>query len=378
MAVGLVALIVAASASASGFISGSGSGETYLRAEQATQMSLTTVAGTQKCSNQKLEGTMPAPTEHLSVPVTKDAECSLGTLKMNGCKFILNPGQGNVDIGPNGCGPVTLFGGCQITIPTQYGLSTTYQNVGSGSEAYVLVSLSTSSLSYTENLSSCGKGTYGNGKLVVEWALKAYSDAARTAQTSLRVGAANGLYLAGNPGKLEAEAYDAAVIGEQSQIFTFNATAGKVKCVSALFDGDQISSSVSSWLLGISAYSGCTAFGLTGKVTTNGCGYTFGVGGSGPYTGSQELSCGAKGLEFVALQGGEPRCTISIPSQALGSVSYENTGAGSAREVVATVSGSGNSYSISYPPGKEEGKCGSTGSYTNGTNSGAITLHSFH
>jgi hypothetical protein len=380
-AVALMALTGAASASAaSGFISDSTTGATHLLSNSPSKFQFNTSMGNQNCWGIDLTGTMEVPTENLSL--SDDGECSLGAWKMNGCKITFQPGQGTFAIGPANCGPIVVGTTCQVSIGYQNGLKASYENwtpaEWEGTKKWVNVKAEVNNLKYTQTKCNEGKGLQTNGVLTGTWQLKGYGNASHTEPVNLRVGGANGLYIGGSPAKLEAETYDAAIVSKQSTAFEFGISTGKIRCLT-LAGANQIAGSASSFSLKGLGYTSCAGFaGFTVKVTSNSCSYGFEVANSGPpYTGTQSLNCGEKGLEAAVMSGGEPRCIVSIPTQTLAAIGYENIGSGSSREVVANTSGEGKTYTVSYPKGESVPTCGKSGTYNNGTVAGAITLYSF-
>jgi hypothetical protein len=373
MALALTALTGAASASASGFVSEEY--PDYLTAYESSPFYLTAGGITQNCTGPSLGATMGNATEALTLPAIADGKCSLGPMKMNGCKFIFYPTTATMGIGPGGCGPITVNGGgCEISIGAQSGIPTTYLNEGSGENQVVRISFNTNSLVYTQNngIYCGGKGTFYGGKFGGAWLLKGFQNPSHTVPTGIHVGAANGLYLGGG-GSLEAEAFPASVIGEQTKTITLNTTGvGKVKCTSALFNGEIPSSSSE---LSLSAeYQSCVALGLLSTINMNSCHYVLHFPGSG----TADIACGKAGDAIEVSVGEAKVCTVKVPAQTIAGASYENTGTGSGRQVIANLAGEGNAYTIAYPKGETEGKCGKSGSFSNGTTSGAITMHALN
>lgn len=127
-----------------------------------------------------LSGTLNTAAKTLSTSPEWPGLCtgplsSLAEFKANGCKFeftATSGGNGEMAIGPAGCGPMIIqgqVGFCNIEIGPQSGLEnqTTFTNEGSGSTAYVLAQVSLGNLKYTE----CGTKTHENGVYSGSWKL---------------------------------------------------------------------------------------------------------------------------------------------------------------------------------------------------------------
>jgi hypothetical protein len=184
----MVALAGPTSAMASPFISES-ENTTYAGTGLGSGQSLGLSVGTITCGNASMSGfSAPKTAETLSATVA-DPTCNFfGSLPMktNGCNFILRPGaetetnkfDGTIEIGPPGCGPITLKSEiCEITIGAQSGLAASFQNSGSGSTAAVTVNLNATKLKYTTSGSFCGgaKTSHEDGTYKASWLLNGNS-----------------------------------------------------------------------------------------------------------------------------------------------------------------------------------------------------------
>jgi hypothetical protein len=143
LALALTAFVGVASASAVEF--SSESENNYVQGKTGTEMVLSSFQGVQKCkplseSGVFLSGSFKGKTAaSLTLQSTSDHKCNTGTLTMNTCQFILHPGAGTFDIGPETCAPIGLFWfGKYMTIGYQTGMKAKYWNQGSGSSASVL------------------------------------------------------------------------------------------------------------------------------------------------------------------------------------------------------------------------------------------------
>ncbi|HYQ77528.1 MAG TPA: S8 family serine peptidase [Solirubrobacterales bacterium] len=111
------------------------------------------------------------------------------SLTMNGCRLEFHPGgeewgeqRGTMDIGPPGCGPITLnLGGCILSIPSQgmqrlpfeqaFGYAS-YRPEGSGDFQQLRIEVRNTALEYNLSGSLCGRyGTFTNGTFAGEWLL---------------------------------------------------------------------------------------------------------------------------------------------------------------------------------------------------------------
>jgi hypothetical protein len=306
-------------------------------------------------------------------------------LKMNGCKFIFHPGAeesaghfgGTFDIGPAGCGPITIVSKvCEITIYPKTGLTAHYTNVGEGSKAEVVIDLSATGLETSGKGSACSGGS--GGEIEGTWHMAAYNSSGTQKGVHVAAHPPVGLYVAGKKSeeeaaqpKFNAEEYPVSITGGQSGVNSFYTESGESSCSTVSVTGSA--SAATSTLTLDPTFGGCVSLGLESTASTSGCHYVFHVTNSGPpYAGSLELACEAgHQLEFSPQSGGKSICTTAFPAQTLGTVKYENLGTGSGRYVLANnIFGSGLQYSISGGAGK----CGKEGSHSDGEFEGGIKL----
>jgi hypothetical protein len=396
--VAVMALALTAIGGASTALAGSGSGfvaksypgffvgSTYAGGEHILNVN----AGTIKCPTPELTAGVGTGFETVSASI-ESVKCggAGGTLAANGCKLIFHPGTiisgttfaGTVDIGPSGCGPIVIpISACQVQIGAQTGLTVTYENLGTGSTASVLVKSTFANMKYTQpSGGGCGgSGTFENGSFNGTWQIKNYSNAGHTSQQGVKISPekAVGLYLAGkkseekvNQPKFEASKYPVVIDGNQlssAQPFKFTTAAGNFKCADALLHG-EVSSSTAALALKADS-TGCKAFGQSATVTMNSCYYVFGVANAdSPYSGSLTLACNTPG-DVVSVT--VSNCSVTVPPQTLGTLAYENLGAGNERQVAGSVTGEGLAYSIAGPGTS----CGTAGSYVDGKFSGPFDL----
>jgi hypothetical protein len=335
-------------------------------------------------------GSVSGPTETLPTTVSL-TECTSGaegkvTVKMNGCKFIYHPavGAGTFDIGPAGCGPVTMEGSsCTRTLSPQNGLSATFSNEGSPSK--VRIEHNATGVQYAVTKGSkalCGSG--GNSTFTGTGALKAFNEGGT--QVDAKAIPGTGFYLTGkesgepaNQPKFEAESYPVTLTGVQDpaskQVLTIGANR-KVSC-QAVDTGSTASGATSQLTLNV-AYSGCTLevlesqFPATYKM--NGCSLTLNALNVGPpYSGSLGIACAKEGeaIEIDTTSAGTPLCTYKISPQAgLTGVGLSNVGTGTERGVTATYGVSG--LTVTRAKGTLAA-CG--GASQSATYAGATTLH---
>jgi hypothetical protein len=306
----------------------------------------------------------------------EDYKCAVpgpATMKLNGCSLTFHPGaeikefpgdfNGTLDIGPAGCGPLTIVwgGGCELKFYPKTGLSAYFFNEGSGKMASVRISVQAEGIKTAGN---CG-GTGEKGEYWGEWELVGSTSPTMTNPTGIAVSTNAALYLEGAPTKFNGEVYPEPLRGSVStaNVFTIPST-GTVSCKKGSFSGSLAAPSTQLSLA--AAYSECPAFGFAKTIVkNNGCNVV--LNATTASSGTASLSCPegkAFTVEPTAL--GVPICAISFPSQSLGSVTYETVGIGVNRKVVAAISASG----IQYTSSNEKSSCGPSGS--NATFSGGL------
>lgn len=391
MALALTALAGAstASASGSGFVAEAYPGFLVGSAYGGGEHILATNVGTIKCPTPELTAGVETGFETVAANIGS-VKCggAGGTLVANGCKLIFHPGglsgskfEGTVEIGPSGCGPIVVpVSGCQVQIVAQTGLAATYETLGAGSTASVLVKASFSGLKYILPSGCSGPGTYENGSLTGTWQIKNYLNLGHTAQRGVRINQekAVGFYLSGkkseesiNQPKFEASKYPVVIAGNQlsaTQPFKFTTAAGSSKCAGAQLHGEVFGTTAALALKADNT--GCKAFGGDATVTMNSCYYVFGVANADPpYSGSLALACAKLG-DTVKINGTALNCSVTIPPQTMGTLAYENLGAGPEQRVAGSVTGEGLAYSVAGPGTF----CGAAGSYVDGKFSGPFEL----
>jgi hypothetical protein len=385
-ALALTAAVGATGVSASGFVSDSG--YTTISGTPYGEGVLSIVVGPWKCNSPAFAQVIKNQANPLTTTALKDAACGTPTLKTNGCQLSFRPGAetspgnfgGTIDIGPAGCGPMSLtVSGCTTTIGAQSGLNATFENVGSGEKAVVYANLNSGGLKYSvTGKSGCPVGSFTGG-WTTTWLLTAFNEAG--ALTGLHVVKNAGVYMAGEKSeeaakqpKLNAEKYPVSLLGSQTTALSFGVNAGSAKCSTIQFDGKLAAASAEQSLN--SEYSGCTVFGFGGTIASNGCQYVLHVLNSGPpYTGTADIACPAgKSIEIVAKLAGVLKCKETISSQSgLEGVTFSTVGAGSERGVEVKFNLAGIKYT--QTAGEGAGSCKSAGAFSDGTLTGATTLY---
>lgn len=245
-----------------------------------------------------------------------------GELKANGCRFELNADYNTVDIGPAGCGPMTMQQQtCTTYILPQNGIPATYgAGPTEGGFSTLKVSVATSKLKYRE-CTSTGE-LREDGTLNASFRIRGKTQAG--AQISLSLTNASYVNL------LSAEKYPATLSSNTGKtgegLFSFG-SAGTARCA-ATYSGTL--ASVWEYAELVPTFSGCSTFGVAnGTVNPNGCKFSLSV-----LTGNQIINCPAGKAVTVA---GPPSlgCEASIGSQeGLAGGKSENTTAPNGRAAV--------------------------------------------
>ena len=327
-----------------------------------------------KCGGSFTDSTTQATSETLTTNSLAFQNCNVGNeVKTNGCQLTFDPKaesspgtfEGAFAIGPPSCGPmtVTYAGSCNVTISPTTGKKATFTNSGVGAEREVKIALVAEGLTYTN---SCGGGG-SNGVYEGTWEMEGYNGGKRRAiKVSPSFEPGPGIHV--ESGAFAAEGYPRPITGTQSPQLVLTTPGGEVKCTGTL--GGKLTSAASALPL-TTAFSSCTAFGLSATVAMKSCGYTLQVAAGGPpFTGTASIACSKEGDEIAVtpMMFGFPVCTMTVPPQALGSVGYENLGSGKTEHVLAKISGSGIKYQGS------SSVCNSAGWHTDGTFKGGIDL----
>jgi len=165
--------------------------------------------------------------------------------------------------------------------------------------------------------------------------------------------------------QFRSEAYPVSVEGVQTTKQKLVTTGGTVRCETAKLSATLSAPSAS--LLAAPTYGECTAYGFAGAtVSANSCKYSLdSTNEAAPFTGTMSIVCSKEG-DAIEVHAGN--CTTSLRAQtALASLSFENSGSGAGRTILATWNVSGITYT-------ESAGCFNPGTRSNGTYTGSIRL----
>jgi hypothetical protein len=314
------------------------------------------------CKQSSISGSISKPGD----PYVANAlysECSYYAgqmlVNMGTCTYQFNVGEetspgyftGTLTIGPVGCAISLTAPGCKQTIPAQTARATiNYTNTtGTGGYPVLLIDADVSGLTYTTEGVNCAGPASGTGWIEGEWEVKAVDGVGKALGTWVE--SRNGLYVVTGEKSpsLTAEILPASISGQQSSTSKqkFNTNNGTTFECSGISYSGSISSASSQFDL-TPSYSGCklvvVGSNLSATVNSNGCTYRYTVTGSSPYSGTVALVCPeGKSLEVTA----SVACTLKIPAQTLGTVTYTNSIGQTGRSVSTSASGSKLSYSTS-------------------------------
>lgn len=365
LALVLVTALGAASASASELVSEQDS-VTYLKGTSTTNHYFGFGGGVLSCAPQGFAGTSGKFAEEFGTSSVSNYLCGGGSeVKMNGCQLSFNPGHdisggagtkfgGSFDIGPAGCGPITInAGGCSTSFYPKDNLAAEFENVGSGATSYVKLHLNAAGLKYT--MATCGGTTKENGSYSGEWLLKGYKNAGATEQVGLHVEDRTvGVFMIGKESaeesaqpKLDAEFHPVELVGGQDTQHVLTVNSRTMKCTGV--ELDSTASAATSDLAIEAAYSGCTFSGLASTVSMNSCHYTLHIANAGPpYTGTMGVACAKEGDAIEIDAAGV--CKVKIAGQAgVAGASLANVGAGTERGVSLSLGLKGVKATVSGP-----------------------------
>jgi len=139
--------------------------------------------------------------------------------------------------------------------------------------------------------------------------------------------------------KFQAEKYTATITSTALSGFLFTGHSAKVSCSEFSLSGGSIAAATSE-LQFTQFFWPCKIIGLVATINAHDCQFKLHVLNSGPpYTGATDIVCpSGKPIEFTASSGGVPVCTLSIlPQTGVEGISFENTGAGSARAITVNM-----------------------------------------
>lgn len=352
---------------------------------------LTFMGGKTLCSKLDFEGELAAPAESLS-PALGKPTCTFGgeqTLQLNGCAFIFHPGAekspgvfgGTFDIGPPGCGPMTLaWGSCVVSFYPKTGLAATYENEGTGTKAVVRIKAQGTGIKYSRS-GWCGTSSSEDGTYTGGWIAKAEQSGV---PIGLRVAKKLpvGVYMTGKESaeksqqpKLEAESYPVTMEGEAKAWTTWTMAGGSLHCNDAHYEASATASATNFPVA--ATYGDCEIWGLAGQVDMNSCHYVVHALNAGPpFQGKVDIACDEAGdaIEFNAYADETYEmllCTAKVgPQTGLEGLDLKNVGAAHERGVTLGFSLKGLKYTINryfFLCAGQEGKTYEDGTYSHET-----------
>jgi hypothetical protein len=309
------------------------------------------------CNAPPFEALLKGPARSILPTYTgKGTEClgSSNPVEMNGCRFEFHRDTNTTDIGPSGCGPVkawTSFCGVILIYP-KTGMATTFENVGTGANAYVKIKLQGEHLKYQVNEGfGCNRGTFEDGSLYVSeqpWIVRAFEGKTETPPYLLgnqvgisTVSEAPGIGIFMDAKGLDAAEFPVSVTAEPATGSTFNLIHGRlsngtekwhVDCATATVGSDPLQEPLAQPSL--TAVAGCTSDLGSIAINMHSCSYVL---------GSQvEISCSKAGdsIEINVVKGA---CVISLPAQVINKEApqFKNEGEGSGANITVNMTGSG-------------------------------------
>ena len=349
----------------------------------------------QECDPPALSGSLSTPSKAFG-GTPSDSKCYFNfsaapELKMNGCNFVYRVGaktgtnifNGSVDIVCPAGKSIQFLGGsltCKVDVAAQRNLAATFENVGTGTERAIKVTMNATGLKHTQvSGHDCFEniGSYSDGTWTGSWKVQGSSGGK---PAGIWVSTSEGLELppsgiaiSGSTPKLVAGTYPIYITGNQKEgIDKHKLTlpgAGSIGCSTAKL---STSASGSTAQLEVQAeYGGCTVFGFPGTVKMNGCAYVFNVLNQAPvgstYAGHADIACPAgKTIEAVALSAGLAKCTATIPAQTTDSEGLKFINESLTSTITLNLAVGGIDYHLQEGTGV--GRCktadGTTGTYT--------------
>lgn len=292
---------------------------------------------------------------------------------VNSCKYVLHstneeaPYTGTIDIACSKEGDAIEFktSACTVKFPAQSSLGPiSLANTGfTGSSRSITATFNVTGLKSTETGTCPNPGTHENGTFTGTSVL-----------TGSNLGFADGIYLGSKqvepPPLFQGEEYSTVINTAPQTAMQFNFPGGSLGYFNCTgFEGNGILNNAAGVLVqNIMQWNGCYAGGGF-SVNINHCAVTLKATTieAGGAAGLMGVSC-PTGSAFSFSNG---PCTVSIPSQSnRTAMKFENVGAGTTREVIATFS-VGN---LKFTAG---GGCTEPGTRENGFMSGALRLKGY-
>jgi len=385
---GLLTLVMLALAAVAGAASASASGLTAdeypatLSSKVKTQLSFGYEAKTfATCGESNLSGLTKGPVN--TVPMSASGfNCGeggfggSGVFKANGCELTFHTGaetapkefgssafNGTVDIGPVGCGPMTVGvnATCTVSIYPKTGLPAYFENIGTGKEATVVTTFNSGSiLKFTTSGTGCPTAGGEKGYMYGGWYVSAKKEASATGLHVLAK-APVGAFIAGKESaeekeqpRFESEGYPTALTGQP--IFVnpvFNFTKSSIKCNNgATFTAEL--SGVTKALPVSASYGDCTYGEVTNNtvIVMNTCKFVYNVQNSNPpyYAAKMDIACSKEGdmietLTYTSSKHTTVVCKMTMgPQTGLVGVQLETLGSGIERAIGVATAVKGITY----------------------------------
>lgn len=331
------------------------------------------------CAKMPFASELSEPSGTLSPTFEAESACSgyssetTAALALHSCKFIFHPGSesspgnygGTMDIGPTGCGSMTLTGPqCTRSFAAQTGLPVTFHNEGTGSKAMTTISVS-APVTYTITKGSpsfCGSGTE-HATYLNSWQVSATKDG-ENVDFSVTEHPPVGIFIERKEGterRVEAERYPATLTASQEPGNEYKLTFGEgfrpMSCESGTLQGTVSSASKRLELNPI--LQGCQTQLASTKYPTSvllhSCNLSLNVLNVGPpYAASLDLGCSKEGdaIEVKAYpsikrmeEEYSPLCAYKLaPQTGLSGVELEMLGTGAHRSIATIFNVQGLAY----------------------------------
>jgi hypothetical protein len=369
----LLTVVVGVSGASASTLTDSSESYTEVRGAPVGNQSFSIDGYGSECSGFALGGESIKSAESVTFSSSGSTSCNFGSTNLNGCQLTMHFGAqrptgifaGTIDIGPSGCGPITVDNaGCHFTISPKSGLKAHFENIGSGSTAKVVAYLEGQGLSYTHSGSTCGSHSGENGIWYATWNLFSFEQGLKLTDA--------------HAPRFEAEQYPVSLAGSQESgaplQFKFGVSTAKCNAVSLLAGAEGPSSS-----LAVHPFfgGGCTAFGFgNAQVNAGSCTFVLHAGSAiverKTYSGTFDLSCPEGSPLTISVNSLGSECKVSMSSQSgVAGVTFENVSEG-----VYSLKTTLNLSGLTYTTLMDTNFCplSGTGTRTNGGLTGSFTL----
>jgi hypothetical protein len=366
-ALALVALVGAASASASQFRAEKY--EATLHGSPVTQQVIKVGGGNLKCKSVDLSGGLVSASSALPVTPSFVGTCTYmgvkATVRPNSCQYVFNstnesaPFTGTLDIQCSKGGDAIVIDApgfpCKVSIPAQTGLAgVEYANSGLNANRSVAATLNVSKLKYTLDNFGCWPGevgTHEDGSITGTFNMRATLNP----ESEQKVG----FYLANEqvaPGQAMLRAEKFPMFAKAPKENAYLQTVGYPINGMMTVELENFPTATGSIILN-PVFSGYTYFGIKVDFESNGC--YFVVNLTSETTGTADIVC--EGGQTMTVKAVSSNCLEKIPAQTgRNAVTLENLGTGATRTVKVSLALSGLKYTAS---GTE---CGNTGTFEDG------------